>query len=41
MNIEVELPITVYVDNVEAIWLSITTEQPVIEQNTLILEHLL
>ena len=36
MNIELELPITVHVDNVGAIWLSKTTGQPVIEQSTLI-----
>ena len=40
MNIEVELPITVYVDNVGAIWLS-TTEPPVTGQSTLTSEHLM
>ena len=34
MNLEVELPITVHVDNVGAIWYQ-PTGQPVIGQNTL------
>ena len=40
MNIEVELPTTVHVDNVGAIWLSNNRKQAT-EQNILISEHLL